>query len=49
MFKRFHDTGVQGSGLGLYMIKKHIQKLDGEILFESSPEGTVFYLEFDIE
>lgn len=49
MFKRFHDTDVQGSGLGLYMIKKHIQKLDGEILFESSPDGTVFYLEFAIE
>lgn len=49
MFKRFHDGGVQGSGLGLYMIKKHMQKLDGEISFESNSEGTVFYLKFSLE
>ena len=46
MFKRFYDGEVAGSGLGLYMIKKHMQKLEGEISFESSTKGTVFYLEF---
>lgn len=49
MFKRFDDSGVAGSGLGLYMIKKHMQKLGGKISFESSPKGTTFYLEFVLD
>lgn len=46
MFKRFDQSSIQGSGLGLYMIKKNMQKLSGQISFESSSKGTVFYLEF---
>ena len=46
MFKRFDQRSIQGSGLGLYMIKKNMQKLSGQISFESSSKGTVFYLEF---
>ena len=45
MFKRFHHGSAQGSGLGLYLIKKQINKLDAKISFESSSKGTVFYIE----
>lgn len=45
MFKRFHDESVKGSGLGLYIIKKHIEKIGAKIDFESSKSGTSFYLE----
>ncbi len=48
MFKRFHDGTIEGSGLGLYMVRKHINKLEAKITFESSPKGTVFYIEFEI-
>jgi len=46
MFKRFHEGDAKGSGLGLYMVQKHIQKLGGKITFDSTPQGTTFYLEF---
>ncbi len=46
MFKRFDQRDVAGSGLGLYMIKKHMQKLGANINFESNPKGTIFYIEF---
>jgi PAS domain S-box-containing protein len=42
MFKRFHKSSSFGSGLGLYLIKKSIDKINGKISLESSPEGTVF-------
>jgi len=45
MFQRFHPEKADGSGLGLYMIKKHIDKLDAKISFESSGDGTTFYIE----
>lgn len=48
MFKRFHKDKADGSGLGLYMVKKHIEKLGAQIKFESSPEGTTFYIEFSL-
>ncbi len=41
MFRRFHPK-LSGSGLGLALVKKHVQKLGGEIDFESSGEGTEF-------
>ncbi len=44
MFKRFHVEKVQGSGLGLYLVKKHVQKLGGTLSFESSDQGTIFYI-----
>ncbi|MBX2989224.1 MAG: PAS domain S-box protein [Bdellovibrionaceae bacterium] len=48
MFKRFHGPSVQGSGLGLYLVKKQIHKMDAQISFESGASGTVFYLEFPL-
>ena len=48
MFKRFDNSDIQGSGLGLYIIKKNMQKLNGNLSFESSPSGTTFYLEFKL-
>lgn len=48
MFKRFHKGQAEGSGLGLYMIKKHIEKLNAQIKFESAPKGTTFYIELPI-
>ncbi|MAX67966.1 MAG: hypothetical protein CME66_13605 [Halobacteriovoraceae bacterium] len=48
MFKRFHSQNIPGSGLGLYMIKKHCEKLNSKVSFESSDKGTIFYLEFDL-
>jgi signal transduction histidine kinase len=42
MFKRFHKNTSFGSGLGLYIVKKNIQKIDGEIFVRSDAEGTVF-------
>ncbi|MEM9172388.1 MAG: PAS domain-containing sensor histidine kinase [Pseudomonadota bacterium] len=50
MFKRFHTDAlaVEGSGLGLYMIKKHVTKIDAQISFESTAEGTTFYLELPL-
>lgn len=44
MFKRFHKTSSFGSGLGLYLVKKNLEKINGEISLESSPEGTVFII-----
>ncbi len=47
MFQRFHPHISYGSGLGLYIIKKHIDKMGGQISFESSENGTTFSLEFN--
>lgn len=44
LFKRFHAQSHYGSGLGLYLVKKHVQKLRGEISFSSDGEGTCFYV-----
>ncbi len=42
MFKRFNPKVAYGSGLGLYLVKKHIDWLEGQIHFSSSEEGTEF-------
>ena len=42
MFKRFHDH-VEGTGIGLYMVKKVVENADGKIEVESKPNvGTTF-------
>ncbi len=42
MFKRFHKESSFGSGLGLYLVKKNLNKIKASISFESSPAGTAF-------
>jgi len=41
MFERLH-THVDGSGVGLYMVKKIVENAGGRIEVDSSPEGSVF-------
>jgi len=42
LFKRFH-ANTQGKGLGLYLIKQQVEKLQGTIEVTSTPEvGTTF-------
>jgi len=42
MFKRFHAETSTGSGLGMALVKKHIEYLNGEISLQSSDKGTTF-------
>ncbi|MBB1275371.1 MULTISPECIES: ATP-binding protein [Pseudoalteromonas] len=42
MFKRFHAQTSTGSGLGMALVKKHIEYLNGEISLQSSDKGTTF-------
>lgn len=49
MFKRFHTQSSEGSGLGLYIAKRHIDMLAGTISFQSSPGGTTFHLSLPLE
>lgn len=44
MFKRFHGEEEAGTGLGLALVKKGVEKLSGRINFTSGPEGTEFVL-----
>lgn len=48
MFKRFHHEAAPGSGLGLSIIKKHVLSLNGQISFESSTEGTSFFIQIPV-
>lgn len=48
MFQRFHPSISFGSGLGMYLIKKHIDNLNGSIKFKSSEKGTVFNITIPI-
>ncbi|MDF7811709.1 PAS domain S-box protein [Hymenobacter sp. YC55] len=46
MFKRFHDH-VEGSGIGLYMVKKMVENAGGKIEVESQPGvGSTFRIYF---
>lgn len=49
-FYRAHNSGnVQGTGLGLNIVRKYVEILNGEINFKSIPEkGTKFTLKFPI-
>jgi len=43
-FSRFHPEVKSGSGLGLTVVKKHIDAMGGEISLTSSQEGTEFLI-----
>lgn len=46
LYKRFH-THVEGKGMGLYMVKTHVESLGGKISVQSEVNhGTDFLLEF---
>jgi PAS domain S-box-containing protein len=44
MFKRFHPKTAYGSGLGLYMVKKSVLKLNGQINYTPTTDGTRFVI-----
>ncbi len=49
MFKRFHPNTAFGSGLGLYMVKKSVDKMKGHIEYQSLDEGTSFVVTIPIK
>ena len=52
MFKRLHDRGkYSGSGLGLSIVQKTIQKIDGKVTLASSElgKGSIFEVRFPIK
>ncbi len=44
-FRRFGRHDVEGSGVGLALVKQHVERLDGNIRFSSSPQGTTFVVD----
>jgi len=42
MFHRFHPRVSFGSGLGMYMIKKSIDAINGKIEYEDTDTGSTF-------
>ena len=42
MFKRFHPKTAFGSGLGLYMVKKSVDKMGGAIAYQNTGGGSQF-------
>ncbi len=46
LYQRFHPQ-VEGKGMGLYLIKTQLEKIDGEIMVESEEnKGTTFVINF---
>lgn len=49
MFYRVNNTNVEGTGLGLYIVKSTLDKLHGSISYESTPNiGTSFLIKIPI-
>lgn len=49
MFKRFHPDVSFGSGLGMSIVKKHVKKMNGEVIMKTSANGSQFTITFPIE
>ena len=49
MFERFHQNVQSGSGLGLYIVKKHVMKMGAEINFVSSPAGSKVEIKLNLD
>lgn len=45
MFKRFHYKSTEGAGIGLFIIKKHVNRLNGIIKLKSLNYGSLFKIE----
>ena len=46
MFRRFHPKLSFGSGLGLYMIKRSVDRIQGEIIYTDTKDGMQFAVLF---
>jgi len=42
MFKRFHPQHAQGSGLGLYILRKSVEHLGGTVVYRRQDKGSIF-------
>lgn len=50
LYKRFHGNTVEGTGLGLHLVKTQVEALGGTILISSEPGvGTTFTIDIPIE
>ncbi|MGB1800571.1 MAG: ATP-binding protein, partial [Gammaproteobacteria bacterium] len=49
IFQRFHPDASDGTGMGLSIIKRHIDKLDGKISVNTINNQTNFEIEFPIK
>jgi PAS domain S-box-containing protein len=50
LYKRFHPGYADGKGMGLYMVKTHVETMGGKISVKSNVnEGIEFKIEFDQE
>ena len=48
-FRAKNASGIQGTGLGLYLVKKYVQEMQGSITFVSELEiGTTFKIQFPL-
>lgn len=49
LYKRFHSGGIEGKGMGLYMVKTQVESLGGKISISSKVnKGTEFKIEFKL-
>ena len=47
LYKRFHIGAAEGKGMGLFMVKTHVESIGGKISVNSEMNvGTVFLIEF---